>query len=144
MLSTDLHAQVSSLENEQNIFFFFLLKFRGGITFFGSLWVKKYANNLRGRKCLRGERRAPFLHCSSNILQVQVSQDALYEWRSKFQRTQQTTTQAHAPIEYGQNTPNHLLLYRTGLLILNHSYLVGNLTNSKIAERKALLEPLQS
>jgi hypothetical protein len=31
----------------------------------------------------------------------------------------------------------------TGLLILDHSYLVGNLTNSKIAETKAL-EPLKS
>jgi hypothetical protein len=31
----------------------------------------------------------------------------------------------------------------TGLLILNHSYLMGNLTNSKIAETKAL-EPLKS
>jgi hypothetical protein len=33
--------------------------------------------------------------------------------------------------------------YWTGLLILGHSYLVGNLTNSKIAETKAL-EPLKS
>jgi hypothetical protein len=33
--------------------------------------------------------------------------------------------------------------YWTGLLILDHSYLVGNLTNSKIAETKAL-EPLKS
>jgi hypothetical protein len=31
--------------------------------------------------------------------------------------------------------------YWTGLLKLEHSYLVGNLTNSKIAETKAL-EPL--
>jgi hypothetical protein len=33
--------------------------------------------------------------------------------------------------------------YWTGLLILDHSYLVGNLTNSKIAETEAL-EPLKS
>jgi hypothetical protein len=33
--------------------------------------------------------------------------------------------------------------YWTGLLILDHSYLVGNLTNSKIAETKAV-EPLKS
>ncbi len=33
--------------------------------------------------------------------------------------------------------------YWTGLLILDQSYLVGNLTNSKIAETKAL-EPLKS
>ncbi len=33
--------------------------------------------------------------------------------------------------------------YWTGLLILDHSHLVGNLTNSKIAETKAL-EPLKS
>ncbi len=33
--------------------------------------------------------------------------------------------------------------YWTGLLILNHSYLVGNLTNWKIAETKAV-EPLKS
>ncbi len=33
--------------------------------------------------------------------------------------------------------------YWTGLLILDHSYLLGNLTNSKIAEIKAL-EPLNS
>ncbi len=33
--------------------------------------------------------------------------------------------------------------YWTGLLIMDHSYLVGNLTNSKIAETKAL-EPLKS
>jgi hypothetical protein len=33
--------------------------------------------------------------------------------------------------------------YWTGLLILEHSYLVGNLTNSKIADTKAL-EPLKS
>jgi hypothetical protein len=33
--------------------------------------------------------------------------------------------------------------YWTGLLILDHSYLVANLTNSKIAETKAL-EPLKS
>jgi hypothetical protein len=33
--------------------------------------------------------------------------------------------------------------YWTGLLILDHSYLVGNLTNSKIAETKAL-ESLKS
>jgi hypothetical protein len=33
--------------------------------------------------------------------------------------------------------------YWTGLLILDNSYLVGNLTNSKIAETKAL-EPLKS
>ncbi len=31
-----------------------------------------------------------------------------------------------------------LTYYWTGLLILDHSYLVGNLTNSKIAETKAL------
>jgi hypothetical protein len=35
------------------------------------------------------------------------------------------------------------LLYWTGVLILYHSYLVGNLTNSKIAETIAL-EPLKS
>jgi hypothetical protein len=33
--------------------------------------------------------------------------------------------------------------YWTGLLILDHSYLVENLTNSKIAETKAL-KPLKS
>jgi hypothetical protein len=33
--------------------------------------------------------------------------------------------------------------YWTGLLIFDHSYFLGNLTNSKIAERKAL-EPLKS
>jgi hypothetical protein len=33
--------------------------------------------------------------------------------------------------------------YWTGLLILDQSYLVGNLTDSKIAETKAL-EPLKS
>jgi hypothetical protein len=33
--------------------------------------------------------------------------------------------------------------YWTGLLILDHSYLVGNLINSKITETKAL-EPLKS
>jgi hypothetical protein len=33
--------------------------------------------------------------------------------------------------------------YWTGLLILDHSYLVGNLTNSRIAETK-VLEPLKS
>jgi hypothetical protein len=33
--------------------------------------------------------------------------------------------------------------YWTGFLILDHSYLGGNLTNSKIAETKAL-EPLKS
>ncbi len=33
--------------------------------------------------------------------------------------------------------------YWTGLLILDHSYLVWNLTNSKIPETKAL-EPLKS
>jgi hypothetical protein len=33
--------------------------------------------------------------------------------------------------------------YWTGLLIMNHSYLVGNLTNSKIAGTKSL-EPLKS
>ncbi len=33
--------------------------------------------------------------------------------------------------------------YWTGLLILDNSYLVGNLTNSKISETKAL-EPLKS
>jgi tagatose-1,6-bisphosphate aldolase non-catalytic subunit AgaZ/GatZ len=33
--------------------------------------------------------------------------------------------------------------YWTGFLILDHSYLVGNLTNSKIAETK-VLEPLKS
>jgi hypothetical protein len=33
--------------------------------------------------------------------------------------------------------------YWTGLLTLDHSYLVGNLTNSKIAGTKAL-EPLKS
>ncbi len=33
--------------------------------------------------------------------------------------------------------------YWTGLLVLDHSYLVGNLTNSKNAEAKAL-EPLKS
>ncbi len=33
--------------------------------------------------------------------------------------------------------------YWTGLLILDHSYLVGNLTNAKIAETKTL-EPLKS
>jgi hypothetical protein len=33
--------------------------------------------------------------------------------------------------------------YWTGLLILDHSYLVGNFANSKIAETKAL-EPLKS
>ncbi len=33
--------------------------------------------------------------------------------------------------------------YCTGLLILDHSYLVGNLTKSKIAETKTL-EPLES
>jgi hypothetical protein len=33
--------------------------------------------------------------------------------------------------------------YWTGLLILDHSYIVGNLTNSKVAETKAL-EPLKS
>jgi hypothetical protein len=31
--------------------------------------------------------------------------------------------------------------YWTGFLILDHSYLVGNLTNSKIAETKALEPP---
>jgi hypothetical protein len=36
-----------------------------------------------------------------------------------------------------------ITLYWTGLLILDHSYLVGNLTNSKIAETNAL-EPLKS
>jgi hypothetical protein len=36
-----------------------------------------------------------------------------------------------------------IIYYWTGLLILDHSYLVGNLTNSKIAETKAL-EPLKS
>jgi hypothetical protein len=41
--------------------------------------------------------------------------------------------QIYPPINY----------YWTGLLILDHSYLVGNLTNSKIAETKAL-EPLKS
>ncbi len=39
----------------------------------------------------------------------------------------------HPPITY----------YWTGLVILDHTYLVGNLTNSKIAETKAL-EPLKS
>ncbi len=33
--------------------------------------------------------------------------------------------------------------YWTGLLILDHSYLAGNLTNSKIAETEAI-EPLKS
>jgi hypothetical protein len=33
--------------------------------------------------------------------------------------------------------------YWTGLLILDHSYFVGNLANSKVAEIKAL-EPLKS
>jgi hypothetical protein len=33
--------------------------------------------------------------------------------------------------------------YWTGFLILDHSYLVGNFTNSEIAETKAL-EPLKS
>ncbi len=37
--------------------------------------------------------------------------------------------------------PDHVLL--DSLLILDHSYLVGNLTNSNIAETKAL-EPLKS
>jgi hypothetical protein len=42
------------------------------------------------------------------------------------------------PLYYSQIT-----YYWTGLLISDPSYLVGNLTNSKIAERKAL-EPLKS
>jgi hypothetical protein len=40
-------------------------------------------------------------------------------------------------------TPPPITYYWTGLLILDHSYLVGNLTNSKIAGTKAL-EPLKS
>jgi hypothetical protein len=36
-----------------------------------------------------------------------------------------------------------IIYYWTGFLILDHSYLVGNLTNSKIAQTKAL-EPLKS
>ncbi len=38
-----------------------------------------------------------------------------------------STTQKNPPITY----------YWTSLLILGHSYIVGNLTNSKIAETKA-------
>ncbi len=34
--------------------------------------------------------------------------------------------------------PPPITYYWTGLLILDHSYLIGNLTNSKIAETKAL------
>jgi predicted membrane-bound dolichyl-phosphate-mannose-protein mannosyltransferase len=34
--------------------------------------------------------------------------------------------------------------YWTGLLILDHSYLVGNLTNSKIAETKASISNFQT
>ncbi len=44
-----------------------------------------------------------------------------------------TSTVQYSPITY----------YWTGLLILDHLYHVGNLTNSKIAETKAL-EPLES
>jgi hypothetical protein len=42
-----------------------------------------------------------------------------------------------------QVLPPPITYYWTGLLILYPSYLVGNLTNSKIAETKAL-EPLKS
>jgi hypothetical protein len=39
--------------------------------------------------------------------------------------------------------PDHLLLLDSAPNILDHSYIVGNLANSKIAETKAL-EPLKS
>jgi hypothetical protein len=40
--------------------------------------------------------------------------------------------------------PDHLLLDRSpNIGLMDHSYLVGNLTNSKIAETKAV-EPLKS
>jgi hypothetical protein len=43
----------------------------------------------------------------------------------------------------GFRTYSPITYYWTGLLILDHSYLVGNLTNSKIAGTKPL-EPLKS
>jgi hypothetical protein len=46
-------------------------------------------------------------------------------------------TAMHVQIEY------MITYYWAGLLILDHSYLFGNLTNSKIDETKAL-EPLKS
>jgi hypothetical protein len=39
------------------------------------------------------------------------------------------------------STTNAITYYWTGLLILNHSYLGGNLTNSKTAETEALEPP---
>ncbi len=56
-------------------------------------------------------------------------------WASKWRKIIYTTKkrEKYPPITY----------YWTGLLILDHSYLVVNLTNSKIAETKAL-EPLKS
>jgi hypothetical protein len=57
--------------------------------------------------------------------------------KSAYSRTQRTNPQSYRwtvpPITYCW----------TSLLILDHSYLVGNLTNSKISETKAL-EPLES
>ncbi len=42
---------------------------------------------------------------------------------------------------YGSNIYPTITYYWTGLLMLDPSYLVGNLTNSKIAETKALEPP---
>jgi hypothetical protein len=53
--------------------------------------------------------------------------------KKKKQNTKIKSLFGYTPITY----------YWTGLLIMDHSYLFGNLTNSKIAETKAL-EPLKS
>jgi hypothetical protein len=53
-------------------------------------------------------------------------------WTKRFYNALTCETYRYSPITY----------YWTGLLMLDHSYLVGNLTNSKVAETK-VLEPLK-
>ncbi len=62
--------------------------------------------------------------------------------RSCLTSTLTTRLLGKVPYKDTKVPPDHLLL-DIGLLILDHSYLVGNLTKSKIAETKAL-EPLKS
>jgi hypothetical protein len=74
--------------------------------------------------------------------------ELLYNWLLSFPPNSFTTSEIRVrakkeTIYLLTNTYPSITYYRTDLLILNYSYLLGNLTNSKIAETKAL-EPLES
>jgi hypothetical protein len=60
-------------------------------------------------------------------------ENSYYSLLPTYAEVEQSLLLQYAPITY----------YWTGILILDHSYLVRNLTNSKIAETEAL-EPLKS